>query len=98
MTQTYAYFYILVFACLSGFGIVFLNPESILAMCFFIFFALIVQNSEYISATLDEHKHSIKSELVDNMVHGEKQTAVTRKLMCYKKAQLLTGIQHVTYS
>jgi Mitochondrial ATP synthase B chain precursor (ATP-synt_B) len=96
MTLNYAFYYVLAFTALSGFGVVFLNPESILAVCFFIFFALIVQNSDSISATLDEQKHAIKLELANNMIDAEKQGVITQKLLCYKKAQLLTSLGHVT--
>lgn len=96
MTLGYAFYYILAFTALSGFGIVFLNAESILALCFFLFFALIVQNSESISATLDEHKHSIKFELVNYMIDGQKHAVTNQRLACYKKAELLTSVKYVT--
>lgn len=95
MTLQYAFYYILAFTALSGFGIVFFNPESVLALCFFIFFALIVQNSDSISTTLDEQKQGIKAELVNNMIDAEKQTVTIQKLLCYKKMQLLAGVKHV---
>ena len=96
MTLSYAFYYILTFTALSGFGVVFLNAESILALCFFIFFALIVQNSESITSTLDEHKQSIKSECVKLMIDGEKHAVINQKLVSYKKGQLLSSVPYIT--
>ena len=96
MTLNFALYYITIFTALSGLGIIFLNSEAILAVCFFIFFALIVQHSGPISGMLEEHKQSVRAELVCCMIDGEKQSIQSKQLLCYKKAQLLTCLEHVT--
>ena len=98
MTLNFALYYMIIFTALSGLGIVFLNPEAILAVCFFIFFALIVQNSGSISASLDEQKQAVRTELVRCMIDGEKQSIRTKKLLCYKKAQLLSSLEHIAFN
>lgn len=96
MTFNFALYYITIFTALSGLGVVFLNSEAILAVCFFIFFALIIQNSGSISGSLEEQKQSIRAELVSCMIDGEKQSIQCKQLLCYKKAQLLACLEHVT--
>jgi hypothetical protein len=50
------------FISLCGFGVVFLNEESILAVCFFIFLFLMIRNSDPLSDTLKDLKQSIRSD------------------------------------
>lgn len=95
MTTPFALYYLLAFIGFTGYGVLFLNAESILALCFFIFFGLIVQKSDAISATLDEQKLSIKTQLVNLMIHGQKQHIIIQKLIIFKKAQLLNGCAYV---
>ena len=95
MTFYLAFYYIMTFITLSGLGVVFLNAESILALCFFIFLALIIQNVS-MDASLEEQKQAIKAELISCMIAVEKHNLCTKKLLCYKKAQLLSSLPHVT--
>lgn len=95
MTLHRAYYYILAFIVLSGLGIVFLNPESILAVCFFLFFFLIMRNSHSMSSSLHEQKQTIRAELLNCMIHGQTIAVGTTKLLCYKKMQLLHSMQHM---
>ena len=56
---TILYFFLAIIT-LSGFGIIFLNEESILAICFFIFLFLVVKNSSTVYEALVEQKEVIK--------------------------------------
>nr|YP_010003125.1 ATP synthase subunit 4 [Ulva torta]AZP40237.1 ATP synthase subunit 4 [Ulva torta] len=94
MSLNLTIYYIIALITLSGLGIVFLNSESILAVCFFIFVALIVQNDP-ISASLEEQKQSIRSELISCMIHGSMDQINLQKLVCYKKIQLLASLEYI---
>lgn len=92
------YYYAITFTALSGLGIVFLNAESILAVCFFLFFYLIIQNSDTISASLNQQKQSIRAELLSCMIDGQTLAVRTRKLLIYKKIMLLDSMQNIVYN
>lgn len=94
MSLNLTIYYIIAFITLSGLGIVFLNSESILAICFFIFVSLIVQNDP-ISASLEEQKQSIRSELISCMIRGSMDQINLQKLVCYKKIQLLASLEYI---
>nr|YP_009172346.1 ATP synthase subunit 4 [Ulva fasciata]QBR54771.1 ATP synthase subunit 4 [Ulva lactuca]WVH39676.1 ATP synthase subunit 4 [Ulva dactylifera]BBE20940.1 ATP synthase subunit 4 [Ulva ohnoi]ALG35705.1 ATP synthase subunit 4 [Ulva fasciata]AML79981.1 ATP synthase subunit 4 [Ulva fasciata] len=94
MSLNLTIYYIIALITLSGLGIVFLNSESILAICFFIFVSLIVQNDP-VSASLEEQKQSIRSELISCMIHGSTDQINLQKLVCYKKIQLLASLEYI---
>lgn len=87
-------YYIIAFIALSGLGIVFFNAESILAICFFTFVALIMHNDP-ISATLEEQKLGIRSELISCMIDGQKHFINSKKALIYKKLQLIGSLKDI---
>lgn len=87
-------YYIIAFIALSGLGIVFFNAESILAICFFIFIALIMHNDP-ISPTLEEFKQGIKVELISCMIDGQKHFINSKKALIYKKLQLISSLKNI---
>ena len=94
MSTNLTIYYIIAFIALSGFGVIFLNSEAILALCFFIFVGLIIQNDP-VSATLDEQKQTVRSELISCMIQGSHQMAQAQKALCYKRLQLVASLNHV---
>jgi hypothetical protein len=94
MSLYLSFYYILAIIAFSGFGIIFLNAESILALCFFIFVALIIQNDP-VSASLEEQKRTVRSEFISCMLHGEKDFVQSKKTLIYKKVQLLDSLKQV---
>lgn len=86
----------LAFISLCGFGVVFLNEESILAVCFFIFLFLMIRNSDPLSDTLKDLKQSIRSGLITSLIQAEWQILKTRTLTCEKKRQLLNSTNAMT--
>lgn len=80
------------FFALSGLGLTFLNPESILALCFFIFFTVILQNSESISAGLEISRQAIEADLVELMINEEENRIHLNELHCLVKLQSLIGL------
>ena len=89
------YIYVMCFVGLSGLGIVFLNAESILAVCFFIFLGLILQNGEWVGESLEETRKNIKSEFLTEMVKGQRDQGKRNKMEILKKADLLKWIEHL---
>ena len=87
------YIYSLCFVALSGLGIVFLNAESILAFCFFVFFGLIVQNSGSAGESLSQTRNAIQAELVSCMLEGQKHDAEKQTCAIFQKMQLLSAIK-----
>ena len=87
------FFYLLAFIALSGYHVTFLNPESILAICFFIFFLLIVNNSSAVIETLDDYKQGLNSQLTELWVNGSKQSLLLESQIISAKAHLLENIQ-----
>jgi hypothetical protein len=87
-------YYVIAFIALSGLGVVFFNAESILSLCFFIFVGLIMQNDP-VSATLEEQKQAIRSELIGCMIDFEKQFINSKKALCYKKLQLISSLNSI---
>ena len=88
-------YYAIAFIALSGLGVVFFNAESILALCFFVFVGLIMQNDP-VSATLEEQKQAIRSELIGCMIDFEKHFINSKKALCYKKLQLISSLKEIT--
>lgn len=98
MNFNLTYIYVLAFTALSGLGIVFLNPESILAFCFFLFFYLIIVNSDAISTSLNEQKQTLRSQLLTTMIHGQTATLNTRKVRTIKKIVLLDTLKQLVHN
>jgi hypothetical protein len=90
--MTIFYFYALSFIALSGFGIVFLNAESILAACFFIFFAFILQNAGPAVEGLDTSRQAIGQQLASSMYLGQFNSVKHEQLRHYEKAMLLPAL------
>lgn len=90
-----AYYYLLVLTSLSGLGIVFLNSESILTVCFFVFCFFMMRNSHSMSSSLHEQKQTIRAGLANCMIRGQTIAVGTTKLLCYKKIQLLHSMPHM---
>lgn len=84
-------FYIYALSCiaLSGYGIVFLNAESILAVCFFIFFTLLLRNAS--AEGLDTTRQAIKNQLASCMYQGQYDSAKRLERRHYDKFNLLSG-------
>nr|YP_025787.1 ATP synthase F0 subunit b [Tupiella akineta]AAQ18746.1 ATP synthase F0 subunit b [Tupiella akineta] len=80
---------------LSGFGILFLNEETILAICFFIFLYLIIQNSDVVSQALNEQKEAIRSELLTSLIKGQKNAVNAKVLINHKKYELTLGLENI---
>lgn len=93
--MTIYYIYSLCFLALSGLGIVFLNPESILALCFFIFFTLILQNADSAGQSLEDTRQAIQAELVSCMLDAQKHEANKQQLHLFQKTQLITSIKYL---
>ena len=60
-------YFALVIISLSGFGVLFLNEEAILAIAFWAFFALILKNSSGVSQALDEQVQSCHERLSSSL-------------------------------
>jgi hypothetical protein len=95
--MTLYYILTLCFLALSGLGVVFLNPESILALCFFIFFALILQNAHGAGQSLEDTRQAIQAELVSCMLKCQKHDANKQQLQIFMKTQLLSSIGHTKH-
>lgn len=74
---------------LSGLGVVFLNSESILALCFFVFFALCLQNATSAGESLSQTRNAIQNECVSCMLDAQKHNAVQKQVSLFQKMQLL---------
>ena len=90
--MTILYFYVLSFIALSGFGIVFLNAESILAACFFIFFALVLRNAGPAAEGLDTTRQAIADQLASSMYEGQRNSVKHQQLRHYEKMALLPAL------
>lgn len=93
--MTVFYIYSLCFVALSGLGVVFLNAESILAFCFFVFFALILQNAGSAGESLKQTRQAIQAELISCMVESQKHDAGKQQLHIFQKMQLLGAIKNL---
>nr|YP_010733809.1 ATP synthase F0 subunit b [Gayralia brasiliensis]YP_010733838.1 ATP synthase F0 subunit b [Monostroma nitidum]WEG93080.1 ATP synthase F0 subunit b [Gayralia brasiliensis]WEG93109.1 ATP synthase F0 subunit b [Monostroma nitidum] len=80
---------------LSGFGILFLNEETILAICFFIFLYLIIKNSDVISETLYSQKAVKKAELLTSLIKGQTNAVNAKILINHKKYELTLGLENL---
>lgn len=83
---------------LSGFGILFLNSESILAICFFIFFFLLIQNSDLVNQTLDSQKEGIKVELLSSLIEGQKNAVSAEIVINHQEYELTSGLENLFQS
>ena len=83
------YIYALSFIALSGFGIVFLNAESILAICFFVFFAFIIRYAEPATEGLDLSRQGIRDQLVETMSHDAIAAVEYQQQSCFEKITML---------
>ena len=77
---------------LSGFGILFLNEESILALCFFIFFYLILQHSSGATSALDEQIRSYHT-LLAVLIKGQKKAKNAKVLIIHRNIELTLGLE-----
>ena len=68
----------------SGFGVIFLNEETILAICFFIFLYIIIQNSDGVNQNIKKKKKTIKHELQIDLIEDQLNEV---KLLLYKTDQ-----------
>lgn len=75
----------------SGFGIVFLNAESILALCFFIFFGLILQNADSASEGLEETRQGVQEALASGMIDGQLDSLNKQQQADFQLAEILGG-------
>jgi Mitochondrial ATP synthase B chain precursor (ATP-synt_B) len=89
------FYFALGLVTLSGFGILFLNEETILAICFFIFLYLVIQNSELASQALNEQKELIKGELLTSLIKGQKNAVNAKVLVNHRKYELTLGLANV---
>lgn len=80
---------------LSGFGILFLNEETILAICFFVFLFLVIQNSDVASQTLSEQKEAIKSELLTSLIQGQKNAVNAEIIINHQEYSLTLGLENL---
>jgi hypothetical protein len=89
-------YYLYAFFCIlfSGLGIVFLNAESILALCFFLFLAILLQNSDSLTQGLENTRQTIQSELQKDMLIGQRHGFLIQQYQLFKKRQLLTSMEH----
>lgn len=79
----------------SGFGILFLNEETILAVCFFIFLFLGIQNSDVASQTLEEQKSAIRWELLSTLIRGQKNAVSAEILINHQEYELTLGLSNL---
>lgn len=87
--MTIFYIYALSFIALSGYGIVFMNAESILASCFFIFFALVLRQAGAAAEGLDTTRQAIKQQLALCMYEGQYDSVKQHQRCHYEKLSLL---------
>nr|AOC61529.1 ATP synthase F0 subunit beta [Gloeotilopsis planctonica] len=80
---------------LSGFGILFLNEETILAICFFIFLYLMIANSDMASQALNEQKEVIRGELLESLIKGQKNAVLAKVYINHRKYELALGLENV---
>jgi len=78
---------------LSGFGILFLNEETILAICFFIFLYLLIQNSDAASEAIESQKEVIRLELLTSLVKGQRDAVNAKVLLNHRKYELTSGLE-----
>lgn len=88
-----AQIYALTFLSLSGFGVVYLNPESILALCFFIFFALILRSGDGARQSLDASRDGVRETLVRGLLESQGRDAQHAVSGLHQKDQLLAGLR-----
>ena len=88
-----AQIYALTFLSLSGFGVVYLNPESILALCFFIFFALGLRYGDGARESLDSSREGLRDELVRGLLESQGRDTQHNRTQLIQKDQLLSGLK-----
>jgi hypothetical protein len=88
-------YFTLVLLFISGFGILFMNEETILSISFFIFMSLIIQNSDGLSKALDEQIEAIRSELLTSLIEGQQNAVLAKVLINHQKHELASGLEKV---
>jgi hypothetical protein len=78
---------------LLGLGVTFLNAESVIGLCFFIFVGLMAENSQNITMGLVESRHKIKADFVELMVTKFEEALIFEKEKMAVKYQLLVGLK-----
>jgi hypothetical protein len=87
-------FYVFSFTMLYGLGVCFWNAESLLAVCFFVWFSLCLLNSEKfkISQSLQLKTAAVHTALLNGYIGSVKHSLVVRKEKLEKEEQLLACI------
>jgi hypothetical protein len=90
------FFYLLAIILFGGLGVTFLNSESLLAFCFFIFFAFCSQNSASLSQSLQHSTEAVRTALLCHMIQASKQNLVAKTKRLAKQTQLLASVHVLT--
>jgi len=91
--MTMLYTYTLGFVTLSGLGIVFLSPETILALCFFVFFTLLLRNID--GQSFESTRRLVLAKLVSCMLDAQKRQGAGQRVRLFQKANYLQCIKHL---
>lgn len=89
--MTLYYIYTLCFFALCGYGIVFLNHESILAVCFFIFLALLCRYGHSAGSSLENTRCAMFDELSRCMIQSQETAAAEMRAALHQKKRLLNA-------
>lgn len=89
------FFYTLAFTAFSGLGVTFLNSESLLAVCFFVFLALCLQNSAPVCQGLQHDTQAVHAALLQGMLDSKRKTSAKIERLA-KQSQLLASIKALT--
>ena len=87
--------YILALFALSGLGITFINPESLLALCFFIFFGLSVHYSQPLRQALEDLRQSVEADLLSLMIDAQNVNLVFKTAQLAKTNQCLLACREL---
>jgi hypothetical protein len=85
-------FYVFSFTMLYGLGVCFWNAESLLAVCFFVWFSLCLLHSEKLSQNLQLKTAAVHTALLNGYIGSLKHSLVVRKEKLEKEEQLLASI------
>ena len=88
-----SFIYVAALLALSGLGITFLNPESLLALCFFIFVGLILHYSEPFAESLAQSRKAVQDELLNTMISSQKMSSINQTKQNFYKSQLYAGLK-----
>jgi hypothetical protein len=89
-------FYLFSFTMLCGLGVCFWNAESLLAVCFFVWFSLCLLNSEKLSQSLQLKTAAVHTALLNGYIGSVKHSLVVQKEKLEKEEQLLASINTLT--